>query len=83
MIIYEQADASARTLCGAIYSWILDRPDRATKKRLTAQGWKPVRGALVTNDPDLVVAASEELGIDVVTNGTHAVVSCPGILCVV
>jgi hypothetical protein len=85
MIIYEQADASAKSLCGATYCWILVRPDRAAKKSLTTLGWKAVRPfkALLTHDPELAAETAALLGCDIVTDGTHAVVKCPGLLCIV
>jgi hypothetical protein len=79
--IFEQADGpNARNPTNAVYSWIADSvgPERAA---LIRSGWKPIRGALVTNDPDTAAAASWTYNIDIRGNGSHAVHHAPGLLC--
>ena len=84
--IYEQADPSTTALCGAVYSWLLCGVKRRTHLSglLLSSGWKWTAGrpgCWVTNDPEAAAAASDGLVADVVTNGSHARLGVPVLLC--
>lgn len=86
MKIYERADANKTAPCGATYSWALYAVQRNsdTARNLVGAGWEWAEGrpgCFVANDPDLAARTATALCLDVVSDGTHAVLDAPVMLC--